>query len=66
MSIAVVSIGTSFRYSARDDEYHLLGQILREKGEDQEFKSAVQIARHLTLTAWLEEDSPGPARRRRE
>lgn len=34
-----------------DDEYHLLGQILREKGEDEQFKSAVQIARHLTLTA---------------
>lgn len=34
-----------------DDEYRQLGQILREKGEDEQFKTAVQIARHLTLTA---------------
>ena len=34
-----------------DDEYRLLGRILQEKGEDERFKSAVRIARHLALTA---------------
>ncbi len=34
-----------------DDEYRLLGQILREKEADEQFKTAVQIVRHLALTA---------------
>lgn len=34
-----------------DDEYRLLGQILREKGENEQLKIAAQIVRHLTLTA---------------
>jgi integrase len=34
-----------------DDEYRLLGQILRENGADEQFQTTVQIIRHLALTA---------------
>jgi hypothetical protein len=34
-----------------DEEYRTLGQILQEKAADEQFKTAVQIIRHLTLTA---------------
>jgi integrase len=34
-----------------DDEYRLLGKILQEKAADEQFETAVQIIRHLALTA---------------
>jgi integrase len=34
-----------------DDEYRLLGQILTAKAADEQFKTTVQIIRHLALTA---------------
>jgi integrase len=34
-----------------DDEYRLLGRMLQQKGEDEQFKTTVQIIRHLALTA---------------
>jgi integrase len=34
-----------------DDEYRLLGQILDAKATDEQFKTTVQIIRHLALTA---------------
>lgn len=34
-----------------DDEYRLLGKILRERAADEQFETAVQIVRHLALTA---------------
>ena len=34
-----------------DDEYRLLGQILRQRAGDDQFETTVQIIRHLALTA---------------
>jgi integrase len=34
-----------------DDEYRLLGQILRENSADEQFETTVRIIRHLALTA---------------
>jgi integrase len=34
-----------------DDEYRLLGQVLQRKAADEQFKTTVQIIRHLALTA---------------
>jgi integrase len=45
-----------------DDEYRLLGQILRRKAADEQFKTTVQIIRHLALTACRRGEAIGLSR----